>query len=153
MDESLRVLGQAAAESGQPGERGRAEVAALPLASILLVEDELVVAMGVRRFLEAAGHRVCGVAATADAAVALARAHAPDVVLMDVTLKGARDGVVAAAEILAAQSPVLIFVTAHSDPTTQARMAALRPAAILAKPFTERQLHQTIAHALGGWTA
>lgn len=113
-------------------------------ANILIVENELLVAMGLRRMLESVGHRVCGIAATAAAAMDLARAHAPDLVLMDVTLRGQVDGIEAAAALLAERSFALVFVTAHSDLKTRARMQALHPVGILPKPFTERQLLQII---------
>ena len=112
--------------------------------NILIVEDEMLVAMAVRRMLESVGHRVCGIAVTAAAAQDLARFHAPDLVLMDVTLKGQVDGIEAAAVLLAERPFALVFVTAHSDPKARARMQALHPVGILPKPFTERQLLQII---------
>lgn len=130
-------------------ERKRQPQAEPATADVLLVEDELLVAMSVCRLLEHAGHRIVGVAATAEAAVRLALDLRPSIILMDVTLKGPRDGIDAAAEILAAHSPALIFVTAHSDAATRGRMDALQPAAIVAKPFTDRTLIQTIQQVLG----
>ena len=100
--------------------------------------------MGLRRMLESVGHRVCGIAATAAAAMELARAHAPDLVLMDVTLRGQVDGIEAAAALLAERYFALVFVTAHSDLKTRTRMQALHPVGTLPKPFTERQLLQII---------
>lgn len=99
--------------------------------------------------LEGLGHAVCGTAATADDAIRLASEQRPDLILMDVTLLGNRDGIAAATAIQANNPTPIVFVTAHSDPETQARMQATGPLAILHKPYTEAELTQVVAAALG----
>jgi two-component system, response regulator PdtaR len=107
---------------------------------ILIVEDEMLVAMDAEAILHAAGYEVVGIAASADAAVAKATELLPDLVLMDIRLNGPRDGIDAAADMAGPQGPQIIFVTANTDPATHARAMVLRPVAILAKPFTEETL-------------
>ncbi len=75
----------------------------------LIVEDEFLIAEGLRVQLEMIGLEVCGVAMTADEAVALNEQHRPDLVLMDVRLSGERDGVDAAMEIHETTRTPVIF--------------------------------------------
>ena len=85
-------------------------------ASILVVEDENIVAMDIRAQLQKLGYRVVGTAGTAADAIAGARAGAPDLVLMDINLRGAGDGIEAAETIRAELHVPVIFLTAYSDP-------------------------------------
>ena len=61
--------------------------------TLLVVEDEAIVAMDLREQLLELGYRVCGIASKANRAIELARQHRPDLVLMDIVIKGDRDGV------------------------------------------------------------
>lgn len=116
---------------------------------ILVVEDEALVAMDLGFRLEDLGYGVCGTAASADEAVALAQTQQPDLILMDVNLHGSRDGVDAAAAIRGSgHAARIIFVTAYSDPSTRARMAAAGGDGLVAKPYTDYELAQAIRHAL-----
>jgi 1,2-diacylglycerol 3-beta-glucosyltransferase len=116
---------------------------------ILIVEDEALVAMDLGFRLEDLGYAICGTAATADEAVALAETHHPDLILMDVNLHGSRDGVEAAADIRRKDHVVrIIFVTAYSDPSTRDRMAKAGGRGVVAKPYTDHELAQAIRHAM-----
>ncbi|MFC7610451.1 response regulator [Teichococcus aestuarii] len=88
---------------------------------VLVVEDEYFVALYAEDALASAGFEVVGVAATAEEAVEIARAERPDLVLMDIRLTGARDGISAAAEIRSSLGIPSLFATAHSDAATRAR--------------------------------
>lgn len=107
---------------------------------VLIVEDEFFIALHTESLLQAMGHSVVGIAVSADDAVRMAEQHRPDVVLMDIRLVGARDGVHAAAEINARVGTPLLFVSAHTDPATRQRAAATQSLGFLEKPLTEQRL-------------
>ncbi len=116
---------------------------------VLIVEDEFFVAMDAEDSLTAAGFTVIGIAATADAAVALAEAQLPDIVLMDIRLVGPRDGIDAAAEIRERFGIPAVFATAHSDAATRRRAeAAAAPLGWLAKPYTRAEVTALLGNAL-----
>jgi DNA-binding NarL/FixJ family response regulator len=115
---------------------------------VLVVEDEYLIAEGIRLQLEDMGLEVCGVAATAESAVALAVANRPAVVLMDVRLRGAADGVEAALAIHERVGSKVIFITGSREPATLARIEQDHPSAILFKPLFGRQLQTAVEQAL-----
>jgi len=119
-----------------------------PRPRVLIVEDEFFVAMDAEDSLTDAGFQVIGIAATADAAVALAESQAPDIVLMDIRLVGARDGIEAAAEIRDRFGIPSVFATAQSDPVTRRRAEAVGPLGWLAKPYTRREVSEALRGAL-----
>lgn len=122
-----------------PASRGR----------VLIVEDEFLVALTAEQFLSDAGFDVVGHAATAEAAIHLAALHRPDVVVMDIRLAGPRDGIDAAAEIMATLGIHSLFASAHSDTVTRHR-AAVTKADIgwLSKPYSEAQLAAAVQVAV-----
>lgn len=115
---------------------------------VLVVDDEALIADLWCMQMELIGVDVCGVAATADAAIALAQEHRPAVVLMDVRLRGERDGVDAAISIRQSVGSKIVFVTGSKEPQTITRMQLGTPSAILFKPVSDRQLHTAIREAL-----
>ena len=118
--------------------------------SALIVEDEYLIAEGLRLQLEDMGFSVCGIAASAKAAVALAEAHQPDLVLMDMRLSGAEDGVDAALAIHEKTGSKVIFVTGSREPSTMERIAQDHPSSVLFKPIFGRQLQRAVESALAG---
>ena len=93
---------------------------------------------------------VCATAATADDAVALAQAHRPELVLMDMRLRGDKDGVDAALAIHATVGSKVIFITGSREQATLDRIQLDHPAGVLFKPISERQLRNAIDAALAG---
>ena len=89
---------------------------------VLVVDDEFLIAQGLCLQVEDMGLNVCGTAATAETAVALAQAHRPSVVLMDVRLRGKGDGVDAAIAIHFTVGSRVIFITGSQDPNTVMRI-------------------------------
>jgi DNA-binding NarL/FixJ family response regulator len=89
---------------------------------VLVVDDEQLIALSLRMTLEEMGIKVCGMAATADKAVELARLHRPTIVLMDVRLRGQADGVDAALEIHRILGSSIIFITGSREPGTVERI-------------------------------
>lgn len=121
----------------------------MPKARVLIVEDEALLAMSMEADLEDRGFEITGVAATAEDAVALARATRPDVVLMDVRLKGQGDGVDAAQTIYAEELGArVIFVTGSREPQTVTRIQDDHPAALLIKPVAPDKIEDAIMAVL-----
>jgi signal transduction histidine kinase len=121
-------------ESGGDGFAGR----------IFIVEDEALIAMELGDRLESLGYEVCGSAARGDIAVERIVALRPDLVLMDVNLAGAMDGVEAAQRLRELCAVPVVFLTAYSDPALIARATQAGASGYLIKPFQERELYATI---------
>ena len=117
----------------------RTEAAGLPL-NVLVVEDEALIAMELRARLSRLGHRVVGVADTGREAIELARIEKPQLVLMDIHLKGDMSGIEAASAINKDGEVPIIYLTAHSDAATVSRAKQTSPFGYLLKPLDEREL-------------
>jgi len=115
---------------------------------VLVVEDEWLISIQLEQTLAAAGFEVVGTAGHAADAVALAGRERPDLVLMDIRLRGPVDGVEAAREIADRFGIRSLFVSAHADPATVARGSTVSPAGWLPKPFTEAELLRAVRAAL-----
>jgi CheY-like chemotaxis protein len=115
---------------------------------VLVVEDEPIIAELWCMYIEGLALDVCGTAATAEAAVALAEKHRPAVILMDMRLRGAMDGVDASLLINATVGSKIIFVTGSKEPETLARIQAAHPTTVLFKPVGDRQLRTAIMGAM-----
>ena len=102
--------------------------------NILVVEDESIIAMAMGIMLGKAGHRVCAKASSCEDAIALARLHRPELILMDIRLEGDLDGIDAARKIREFLPSPIIFMSGYLDRSTRERAAALQPLAFLAKP-------------------
>ncbi len=118
------------------------------MARILVVEDEAVITMLLKHILGQGNHEVVGVASTGERAVQLAREQSPDLVVMDITLKGAMDGIEAAKTIIDELHLPIIFMTSHSDQATLDRTKAVRPAGFLLKPIKDKDFLYTVDTAL-----
>ncbi|MBL8716468.1 MAG: response regulator [Myxococcales bacterium] len=117
-------------------------------ARILVVEDEGIVALDIQRTLARLGFDVTGVAASADEALAQARSEPPDLVLMDIHLRGARDGVHAAEDLRAELDLPVVYLTAHSDVATVQRAKLTEPLGYVVKPYKSAELLSVIEIAL-----
>ncbi|MGO8675262.1 MAG: response regulator [Limisphaerales bacterium] len=120
----------------------------MPKPAILIVEDEAIVAEDLAQKLGRLGYEIRGTTARGEAAVALARDLRPDLVLMDIRLQGAMDGVEAAARIRSECALPVIFLTAHSDQATLQRAKLTEPFGYILKPFEELELQTHIEMAL-----
>jgi PAS domain S-box-containing protein len=120
----------------------------MPKATILIVEDEAIVAEDLSQKLGRLGYEVRGVTALGEEAVALARDRRPDLVLMDIRLQGRMDGVEAAELIRREGDLPVIFLTAHSDRPTLQRAKLTEPFGYILKPFEELELETHIEMAL-----
>lgn len=115
---------------------------------ILIVDDEVVVAEDIRRQLHSLGYSVVGVVSSGSDAVHLAGEHRPDVILMDIKLKGAIDGIDAARTIHTQYGIPVIYLTAFSDEDTLERARRTLPLAYLIKPFVSSDLRAALELAL-----
>jgi two-component system cell cycle sensor histidine kinase/response regulator CckA len=117
-------------------------------ARVLVVEDEAIVAMDISARLRVLGYEVVGPASTGAAAVELAEHARPDLVLMDIMLRGGMDGVEAALRIREGCGAPVVYLTAYADDSTLRRAKEAEPLGYLLKPFEERELRTTIETAL-----
>ena len=119
-----------------------------PGLKILVVEDEFFIALDVEEQAKSLGHTVVGIAVTADEAIRMAGETRPDIVLMDIRLSGATDGIAAALAIRSQYGIESIFVTANTDPHTLRRAKAIGPLGVLEKPITLERLRAQLALAV-----
>ena len=114
---------------------------------ILIVEDEIIVAMEIELALQSKGYKVVGKAPTSEKAIELAQKFLPDVILMDVNIKGGSDGIGTSREILKFHNPSIIFVSAYSDTETINKMQVIQPHYFLPKPYSQNELTSIIVKA------
>lgn len=117
-------------------------------AQILVVEDEAIVAREIQDTLKSFGYAVPAVASTANEAVEKAAETHPDLVLMDIRLKGGTDGITAAEQIRARFDIPIVYVTAYADEKTLRRAKITEPYGYILKPFGRREIHSNIEMAL-----
>jgi PAS domain S-box-containing protein len=117
-------------------------------AEILVVEDEPIVARHIGMELTGMGYSVCGVAACGEDALRLAADTQPDLVLMDIVLKGALDGVETTRRLRQQMDIPVVYLSAHADEPMLRRVQETGPSGYLLKPYEERELHTTIQTAL-----
>lgn len=115
---------------------------------ILVVEDGLIMARDIERRLHAMGYAVAGLAASGDEAVRMVMHVRPDLVLMDVNLRGGMDGIQTTEKVHALIDVPVVYVTAYSDEATLKRARATDPFGYVLKPFEEKELRTTIEMAL-----
>ncbi len=115
---------------------------------ILIVEDEGITVLHIKRAIEGLGYEVAGVALSADEAIIMATELRPDLVLMDIVLKGSVDGIDAAEKIRTILHIPIIYLTAHMDEETLQRAKVTEPFGYIVKPFRERDLSIAIEFAL-----
>jgi len=117
--------------------------------SILIVEDERLVAEDLRDSLSHVGYDVVGIASSGERAIELASQLTPDLVLMDINLGGAIDGITAAQAIREKNSTPVIYLTAFSNDQTLARARETDAFGFIVKPFQEKAVVAAIEVALG----
>ena len=120
----------------------------VPKKRIYIVEDEAILALDLAERLTELGYDVCGSADNAAKALLDVNLFKPDLVLMDMHLKGETDGIEAAEEILRTRRTAVVFLTAYSDPDTIARATEVAPYGYLTKPLQPQGLKPAIEVAL-----
>ena len=115
--------------------------------SILITEDEIMVARDLEQRLHKFGYQVADIVDTGEDAVQKTASLHPDLVLMDIRLNGEMDGIAAAVQIRTAYKTPVVFVTAHADLETLERAGMSEPLGYIVKPFQEQALHAAIEMA------
>ena len=116
--------------------------------SILIVEDEQIVAAGLRKRLQELGYGVPALAATGMEAVQLAERFSPNLVLMDIRLGGEMDGIEAASQIRMRFHLPIVYLTAYSNREVLDRAKVTEPFGYILKPYQDRELQVVIETAL-----
>jgi CheY-like chemotaxis protein len=117
-------------------------------ASILIVEDEAITVSALKRELASLGYEVAGTASTTDEALKAVELHKPNLVLMDITLAGAVNGIIAAVAIRGNFHVPVVFLTANSDDRTMEQAVSAGAFGYVLKPFSGAGLKAAIETAL-----
>jgi DNA-binding LytR/AlgR family response regulator len=115
---------------------------------ILVVEDELIIAEDIRAKLTSLGYNIVGLAMTADEAEKYLAKDKPDLVMLDIMLKGDRDGIELGRKIREQYKIPFVFLTSYSDRETVERARTVVPDGYLLKPFTDKDLFTAIEIAI-----
>jgi two-component system, response regulator PdtaR len=117
-------------------------------ASILIVEDEALVASYIQEVLQESGFAIAGIASSGPEAMSLVTTSKPDLALVDIKLAGPMDGIEVAQLLLSHFSVPAIFLSGICDPETMARAKAATPLGFLEKPFRPSQVFNALEQAL-----
>lgn len=116
--------------------------------NVLIVEDERIVSLDLKNRITELGYNVAGIVSTGEDAILEAARLLPDIILMDIMLKGQFDGIQASEVIYQKHHIPVIFITAFSDEKTFSRAVTTEPFGYLVKPFDTRDLKNAIEIAL-----
>jgi DNA-binding LytR/AlgR family response regulator len=116
--------------------------------NIFIVEDESIVAKDIQNSLVKLGYNVVGIANNGKEAIEKITELSPDLVLMDIMIKGSMTGIEVSEKIKETISIPVIFLTAYADESTLARAKITEPYGYILKPFKEIDLHSTIEMAV-----
>ena len=111
---------------------------------IMVVEDEGVTAMSIKRNLQDMGHIVAPIMISGEDALERIEKQRPDLVLMDIVLEGEMDGIEAAGQIHSRFGIPIIYLTAHSDESMMKRIKSTEPLGYITKPFDENELRVVV---------
>ncbi len=117
-------------------------------ANVLIVEDEGILAIELKETLEKLGYNVLATASTGGETIELAAMHRPDLILMDIVLKGDMDGIEAANKIRSNLKVPIIYLTAYADDETVKRAKITEPFGYLVKPYNDKELQIALEMAL-----
>jgi DNA-binding NarL/FixJ family response regulator len=115
---------------------------------IMVVEDEWIVAKEICMDLKDLGYKVCSTASTGDEAIRNVEEDRPDLILMDIVLKGKMDGIEAAERITSQFDIPIIYLTAYTNQEYIERAKQTKPFAYLVKPFRQKELYANIEMVL-----
>ncbi len=117
-------------------------------AKVLIVEDESIIALEIKNALEKLGHSITNIVDTGVKAIEKAKLNQPDIILMDIRLKGDMNGIKTAEEIRSNLDIPIVFLTAHAEESILERAKMIMPFGYLLKPVHEQDLNITIKIAL-----
>ena len=110
-------------------------------ANVLVVEDEFIVSKDIQSSLKKLGYHVVGAAPSGEKALELLEANQPDIVLMDIMLKGEMNGIETAEIVRNQYSIPVIYLTAYADEATLSKAKVTEPYGYILKHFKEIDLH------------
>jgi CheY-like chemotaxis protein len=151
LPDAARVLDLTEQDAAAQVEAARTALRAVTATDILVIEDEPIIALDLKRLVEACGHRVVGLAASEADAVRLAATKKPGLILADINLGRGGDGSTAVAKIQSAMTVPVIFVTAYPERLLTAE--GLEPAFVISKPFEPLALAIATYQAVHGGKA
>lgn len=120
----------------------------MPKTNVLVVEDESIVSKDIQHSLKKLGYNVVGAASTGERAFELAASEKPDIILMDIMLKGDMNGIDTAQKVKEDLQIPVIYLTAYADESTLEKAKVTEPYGYIIKPFKEVDLHTSIEMAL-----
>jgi CheY-like chemotaxis protein/DNA-directed RNA polymerase specialized sigma24 family protein len=146
-DRIAQIIGIEASEAAELVEIARREMADAISGSVMIIEDEAIIAMDLESIVSEMGHRVTGVARTRAEAVQLARSDVPDLILADIQLADNSSGIDAVNDLLAehGERPV-IFITAFPERLLTGEKH--EPAFLISKPYAEDQVISAVSQAM-----
>lgn len=115
---------------------------------ILIVEDAMIIAAEISMILEEHDYDVIGMAPRGETAIEMIKENVPDMVLMDINLKGKLDGIETAMLMQEIRPTPIIFITANTDQPTFDRAKVIKPYAFISKPFNSKDLLRTLELAI-----
>lgn len=144
--EAAEILGLDVAGVQQEIVEAQSSIEAQLATSVLIIEDEPIIALDLEALVRDLGHDIAGVAATRSEAIALAKASRPGLVLADVRLADGSSGIDAVADILTSFDVPVIFITAYPERLLSGERP--EPAYLITKPFLAETVKATIGQAL-----
>ncbi len=114
------------------------------LIKILVVEDEMIIAAKISMQLTSLGYEVTGILPRGEQAIQQVKENKPDILLLDINLKGELDGIETARQVQLFADIPIIYLTANSDEATFNRAKPTRPSAFISKPFKQLDLQRAI---------
>lgn len=118
-------------------------------AKILIVEDDYIIALDLKEILEELDYEVIGIVATADDMVEKVKKHEPDLVLLDISLKGEKTGIDAANKVRETSNVPILYVTAYTEKNLSKDVSGTEPYLYLIKPYDINGLSIKIKQLLG----
>ncbi|AZQ67380.1 response regulator [Silicimonas algicola] len=146
-DEVAAIMQVETSEAEDLYEMAQDDLARLVTGSVLIIEDEAIIAMDLQSIVSAMGHRVTGIARTYDGAVALGAKETPDLILADIQLADKSSGIDAVNSLLAklGERPV-IFITAFPERLLSGEKP--EPPFLITKPYSEEQVRAAVSQAM-----
>ncbi len=120
----------------------------MPIAKVLIVEDEAITALDIKRTLEKLNYEIIGISDRGEEALKMIDSTDPDIILMDITLKGELDGIETARLMNIRSKIPIVYLTAHYDDETIERSKTTNPYGFLLKPLNDRDLNSCLRMAL-----
>ncbi|MFP8488848.1 response regulator [Gracilimonas sp. Q87] len=111
---------------------------------VLIVEDDMIISLVIENMIKKLGHNLVGKVASGEEAIKLAEEHEPDIILMDIRLKGEVDGIEAVKRIQETIDTAVIYLTGNSDKVNYERAKATNCVDLISKPFTIGELTRSL---------